>query len=100
MAVRRLSVRSRHQWWHPRDHDLSAAEFRPPWHCELYLDRRGGQHCLRLYVGTAPSEYNIYGALPSATSQSVAGVPTSGTVDVRLWTNFAGGWQFVDYTYR
>jgi hypothetical protein len=53
-----------------------------------------------LYVGTlGPGTFNIYGALVGGTAQSVPNVP-AGTIYVRLWTNFAGGWQFVDYVYQ
>jgi hypothetical protein len=53
-----------------------------------------------LYVGTqGVATYDVYGALVGGTSQSVPNVP-GGTIYVRLWTNFAGGWQFVDYVYQ
>jgi hypothetical protein len=52
-----------------------------------------------LYVGTTPGGYNVFAGLTNSNMQSVANVP-SGTLYVRLWTNFASGWQFVDYSYQ
>jgi hypothetical protein len=52
-----------------------------------------------LYVGSSPGTFQYYGALVAGTSQSVPGVPASGPIWVRLWTNFPGGWLFNDYLY-
>jgi hypothetical protein len=54
-----------------------------------------------LYVGTAGiGSFNIYNS-STGTAQfaTVAGVPASGTIYVRLWTLLPAGWTFHDYTY-
>ena len=55
-----------------------------------------------LYVGTTGvGSYNIYynTSLITTTSQAVTGLPTSGTIYVRLWSVVGGFDTFVDYTY-
>ena len=54
-----------------------------------------------LYVGTTAGSNSIYGRSQAlATSVSVSGIPINGSpVYVRLWTRFATGWQYSDYTY-
>jgi hypothetical protein len=54
-----------------------------------------------LYVGTSPGAFNIYNSYGplSTTSQAVPGIPSSGTVYVRLFSNIAGTYYFNDYTY-
>ncbi|MCC6382866.1 MAG: CAP domain-containing protein [Dehalococcoidia bacterium] len=53
-----------------------------------------------LYVGTAAGRNNLYGRSQGLSrSVTLSGLPTSGTLYVRLWTRFAGGWQYTDYTY-
>ena len=54
-----------------------------------------------LYVGTVQGLGDIYSQnVALATSQTVSGIPTSGSpVYVRLWTLFGSTWQFNDYTY-
>lgn len=54
-----------------------------------------------LYVGTTAGSNNIYGRSEAlATSAGVSGLPINGSpVYVRLWTRFATGWQYADYTY-
>src|SRR6185295_16569384 len=44
--------------------------------------------------------YNYYASLVAGTTQNVTGLPTNGsTVWIRLWTNSAAGWTFIDYSY-
>jgi len=55
-----------------------------------------------LYVGTTGvGSANIWNQdQGTALSRAVAGLPTTGgTVYVRLWTRFASGWLYIDYTY-
>ena len=53
------------------------------------------------YAGTAPGSNNIVGrSVGQGTSTTVTNLPTSGgTIYVRLWTRFANGWQYRDFTY-
>ena len=53
------------------------------------------------YLGTGPGLNNLYGhSQGTATTVSLPYLPANGsTVYVRLWTRFAGGWQFTDYSY-
>lgn len=55
-----------------------------------------------LYAGTSQGSNNITGrSTGTATSLSVTNLPTNGsTVYVRLWTRFAAGWQYRDFTYQ
>ncbi|MGY6710623.1 MAG: S8 family serine peptidase [Rhizobiaceae bacterium] len=53
-----------------------------------------------LYVGTnGAGSGNIFSAGGGQTSRQVSGLPTSGTVNVRLMSWIGSGWQFSDYTY-
>ncbi len=53
-----------------------------------------------LYVGTSSGASNIYGASNgTSTSRTVSGLPSSGTIYVRLWSLISGTWQYNDYTY-
>jgi hypothetical protein len=53
-----------------------------------------------LYVGTTPGGYELFSQdLGSGHTATVNGLPTSGTVYVRYWTRFAGGWQLTDQPY-
>ncbi len=54
-----------------------------------------------LYVGdTAAASFNIYSKGTTGTFAAVTGLPTTGTIYVRLWfRRSSGGWQFVDTTY-
>jgi uncharacterized protein YkwD len=54
------------------------------------------------YAGTTAGGNNLFGRSMALTrSAAVTGLPTNGsTVYVRLWTRFANGWQYNDYTYR
>jgi len=58
-----------------------------------------------LQVGsTGTGSFNIFSMPLNGTSQLVSGIPTSGAVYVRLWSNLgtatAVNWNFVDYTYQ
>lgn len=55
-----------------------------------------------IYVGTSSGANNIAGrSTGTSTATTVTNLPTSGgTVYVRLWTRFAAGWQFRDFTYQ
>jgi len=51
-------------------------------------------------VGTTPGGTNIFNKFePSSLSQAVSGMPTTGTIYVRLYSYIAGNWVFNDYTY-
>jgi uncharacterized protein YkwD len=54
------------------------------------------------YAGSTPGANNYYGQSAGLNrSVSIANLPADGsTVYVRLWTRFASGWQWADYTYR
>ena len=55
-----------------------------------------------LYVGTTGvGSKNIYASSSAitATSQAVTGLPTSGTIYVRVWSQVGGFWTSVDFTY-
>ncbi len=54
-----------------------------------------------LYVGsTGEGSYNIYNASTgTSTAKTVTGLPSTGTVYVRLWSLISGSWQYIDYTY-
>jgi hypothetical protein len=54
-----------------------------------------------LDVGTSPGVGSYFGRnLGLATSQTVTGLPTNGSViHIRLWTLLAAGWQYYDYSY-
>ncbi len=54
------------------------------------------------YAGTAPGSNNLVGA-SAGTNRSLTlnNLPRGGvTIYVRLWTRFAGGWQYTDYSYQ
>ncbi|APH72328.1 hypothetical protein BSQ44_13885 [Aquibium oceanicum] len=56
-----------------------------------------------LYVGsTGAGSTNIYQASQGTSkSKTVTGLPSTGTIYVRLWSLFSGtGWQYNDYTYK
>jgi uncharacterized protein YkwD len=55
-----------------------------------------------LYVGTSPGTGNLLNrSMGLGRSVTVTGLPTDGRmIYVRLWTRFAGGWQYTDYSYR
>jgi hypothetical protein len=54
-----------------------------------------------LHVGTTGAgSTNIFAGTVAGQSQSVMGIPiTGGTLYVRLYSQIAGAWQYVDYTY-
>lgn len=54
------------------------------------------------YAGTSAGANNFVGrSTGNSTSTTVTNLPTNGsTVYVRLWTRFASGWQYRDFTYR
>jgi hypothetical protein len=54
-----------------------------------------------LYVGTGPGLNNILGQdQGNGTSDTVSGLPTNGSaIYVRLWSQIAGTWYYIDYTY-
>ncbi len=54
-----------------------------------------------VYAGATAGSNSYFGRSTGlSTSQSVANLPVNGsTVYVRLWTRFAAGWQFTDYSY-
>ena len=54
-----------------------------------------------LYVGStgAGSVDIYYGSQGASTSRTVTGLPSSGTIYVRLWSLVGGSWQYIDYTY-
>ena len=55
-----------------------------------------------IYVGTTGvGSDNIYASASAitATSQAVTGLPTSGTIYVRVWSQVGGFWTSVDFTY-
>ncbi len=54
-----------------------------------------------LTVGsTGAGSTNIYNASTgTSTSKAVSGLPSSGTIHVRLWSKIGGAWQYNDYTY-
>lgn len=54
------------------------------------------------YAGTVPGSNNLVGT-STGTNRSITlnNVPRGGAmIYVRLWTRFAGGWQYTDYSYR
>jgi hypothetical protein len=58
-----------------------------------------------LQVGTGGTgSFNVFSMPVSGASQTVSGIPTSGPVYVRLWSNLgtatAVNWKYVDYTYQ
>ncbi|MFC3645065.1 reprolysin-like metallopeptidase [Aquibium oceanicum] len=55
-----------------------------------------------LYVGsTGAGSYNIYQASQGTSkTRTVTGLPSTGTIYVRLWSLISGAWQFNDYTYK
>lgn len=54
----------------------------------------------RLDVGTAAGATDLYTYTGTSQTQTVSGLPTSGTIYVRLWTYWSGlGWVFHEYTY-
>ncbi|MEX0406943.1 S8 family serine peptidase [Aquibium sp. LZ166] len=55
-----------------------------------------------LYVGsTGVGSYNIYQASQgTSTTRTVTGLPSTGTIYVRLWSYISGSWQWNDYTYK
>ncbi|HWG20170.1 MAG TPA: choice-of-anchor D domain-containing protein [Terracidiphilus sp.] len=55
-----------------------------------------------VYVGTTGvgSDNIFQGSSISTTSQAVTGLPTSGTVYVRVWSYLNGFWTSIDYTYK
>ncbi|MCG6114916.1 MAG: S8 family serine peptidase [Mesorhizobium sp.] len=53
-----------------------------------------------LTVGnTGVASFNIFDGPVAGTSRVLTGLPASGTLNVRLWSNFNNVWQFNDYTY-
>ena len=54
-----------------------------------------------LYVGTTGAGSSDIFTASTGTTQSatVTGIPTSGTIYVRLWSLAFDGWRFRDYTY-
>jgi hypothetical protein len=54
-----------------------------------------------LYVGTGFGANNLYGnSEGTSLSQTVSNIPPgSRTIYVRLWTRFASGWQYTDYSF-
>ncbi len=54
-----------------------------------------------LYVGTGGfGSYDIYHGYQGASlSATVSGLPSEGTIFVRLWSYLGGAWQYADYTY-
>jgi hypothetical protein len=53
-----------------------------------------------IYVGTTPGNYQILTQdLGTGHAVMVSGLPNSGTIYVRYWTRFAGGWQLTDQQY-
>ena len=53
-----------------------------------------------LSVGTTPGGNNLFDASTGTnTSQPVTGLPTTGTVFVRLWSRQGSAWRYNDYTY-
>ncbi len=55
----------------------------------------------RLDVGTAAGGTDVSTYSGTAQTQTVSGLPTSGTIYVRLWTYWESetGWTFHDYRY-
>jgi uncharacterized protein YkwD len=53
------------------------------------------------YLGTSPGANDLIGqSVGAGTTITVSNLPAHGqSVYVRLWTRFASGWQFTDYTY-
>jgi serine protease len=57
-----------------------------------------GQYWLE--IGTTPGGTNIFTASNgTATSRTVTGLPTTGTLFVRLWSHQGGAWRYNDYVY-
>ncbi len=53
-----------------------------------------------LYVGNAAAGFDIYSKGTTGTFAAVTGLPTTGTIYVRLWfRRSSGAWEFVDTTY-
>ncbi len=53
-----------------------------------------------LWVSTVPGDGNVYTqSQGTSLSVTVSGVPTTGTVYVRLWSLMSGDWQYRDYNY-
>jgi len=53
-----------------------------------------------LWVSTVQGDGNVYSQSQGTNlSATVTGVPTTGTVYVRLWSMVSGDWQYIDYTY-
>ena len=55
-----------------------------------------------LYIGTSQGSGNMFSrSMGLGRSITLSGFPTDGrTIYVRLWTRFASGWQYTDYSYR
>jgi hypothetical protein len=56
-----------------------------------------------LYVGTrGPGSYDLYyGSQGTSLSRTVASLPVNGSrIYVRLWSQLAHGWQYMDYAYH
>jgi hypothetical protein len=53
------------------------------------------------YLGTAPGSNNLLGrSMGTSLSIALSGLPNGGQpLYVRLWTRFASGWQYTDYTF-
>ncbi|MBI5684382.1 MAG: hypothetical protein HZC54_04820, partial [Verrucomicrobia bacterium] len=52
-----------------------------------------------LWVGSAPASYDLYAALEPGRSKTLT-LPTDGrAIYLRLWSQIAGVWQFIDYSY-
>jgi hypothetical protein len=53
-----------------------------------------------LWVSTVPGDGNVYSqSQGTSLAVTVGGVPTTGTVYVRLWSLVSGTWEFRDYIY-
>ncbi len=61
-----------------------------------------GATAYHIYIGTTAGASNLNNSAMALTrTKTVTNMPTNGsTVFVRLWTQFASGWQYTDYTYK
>ena len=71
---------------------------------KVYDATRKGTAALEyfFYAGTTPGSFNLAGRSTGlGLSTTVTNLPTKGAlVYVRLWTRFATGWQYTDYTFK
>jgi hypothetical protein len=69
---------------------------------QFFTWANAGANLCQLWAGTSPGASDL-GMFPPAgktgTSTTTTGLPTTGTVYVRLWTQVNGSWIFNDYTY-